>query len=86
MDPGADRVRALLGAALLMSSNYAEAVAELETTIRLNSELYESRYNLGLALEKLGRTDEAVEQYRTCLRMVPYFTPAQQRLEALKLR
>lgn len=86
LDPGADRVRAMLGAALLMSSNYAEAVAELETTIRLNSELYESRYNLGLALEKLGRTDEAVEQYRSCLRMVPYFTPAQQRLEALKLR
>jgi arylsulfatase A-like enzyme len=86
LDPGADRVRANLGAALMLSGKYSEAVIELETTLRLNPELYESRYNLGMALEKLGRTDEAAEAYRRCLKTIPYFTPAQQRLEALNLR
>jgi arylsulfatase A-like enzyme/Tfp pilus assembly protein PilF len=86
LDPGADRVRAMLGAALLLNGQHEEAVTELETTLRLNAELYESRYNLGLALEKLGRIDEAAEQYRGCLKTIPYFTPAQQRLEALKLK
>ncbi len=83
-DPGADRVRAMLGAALLLNGDLSEAVTELQTTLRLNSELFESRYNLGMALEKLGRTVEAAEAYRGCLKTVPYFTPAQQRLEALK--
>jgi arylsulfatase A-like enzyme len=86
LDPGADRVRAMLGAALMLSGKYSEAIMELETTLRLNSELYESRYNLGMALEKLGRSDEAAEEYRRCLKTIPYFTPAQQRLEALKVR
>ena len=76
----------MLGAALLLNGQHEEAVTELETTLRLNAELYESRYNLGLALEKLGRIDEAAEQYRGCLKTIPYFTPAQQRLEALKLK
>lgn len=86
LDPGADRVRAMLGAALFLKGDYEAAVTELETTLRLNPELYETQYNLGLSLEKLQRNDEASKAYRECLRIVPYFTPAQQRLQEIKNR
>ncbi len=86
LDPGADRVRAMLGAALFLKGDYTAAVDQLETTLRLNPELYETQYNLGLSLEKLQRNEEAIKAYRACLKIVPYFTPAQQRLEEIDAR
>ncbi|MSR60129.1 MAG: tetratricopeptide repeat protein [Planctomycetaceae bacterium] len=83
LDPGADRVQAMLGAALFMNGDYTEAIEALEIAIRLNPDLHQSHYNLGLSLEKLGRVDDAIERYQTCLVLLPHFTPARQRLQVL---
>lgn len=83
LDPQADRVRALLGAALMIQGDYAAAAEELTIALRTSPALCEARYNLGLCLEKLGKPDDAREQYELCLEQVPHFTPARQRWEVL---
>lgn len=82
-DPGADRVRAMLGAALLMNEDVLPAIEELQIVVRGSPDLLESRYNLGLGLEKVKRVPEAIEHYEACLELAPHFLPARQRLEKL---
>lgn len=86
LDPGAAGVQAMLGAALLLDKQYAAAADVLETALRLNESSYQSHFNLGLALEELGRRDEALERYRACLDLSPDFAPARARYEALSER
>ncbi|MDA0833660.1 MAG: sulfatase-like hydrolase/transferase [Planctomycetota bacterium] len=83
LDPGADRVQSMLGAALLMHGDYAGAIEALDMAIRLNPEMIENHFNLGMTLEKLDRTEEAVEQYNICLTQEPRFAPARERLNEL---
>ena len=84
LDPGADRVQANLGAALLQIGDFQEAVKVLQITIRLNPDLLEAQYNLGLALENLGRNEEAIKHYQICLALRPDLEPARQRLQILR--
>lgn len=83
LDPGADRVRSLLGAALLVNGEYQAAADELESAIRQNPDSYDAQYNRGRALERLGRVDEAIRHYQTCVDLEPNYTPARDRLEEL---
>ena len=86
LDPGADRIQSMLGATLLLQTDYAGAVDALKLAIRLNPDQYQNYYNLGMALEKLGKPTEAIKQYQDCLERAPDAIQARQRLEILQKR
>jgi arylsulfatase A-like enzyme len=86
LNPGADKVQSLLGATLLMQGEHAAAAEALELAIRLNPDLYQNYFNLGTALEKLGRPEEAIKHYEDCLEHEPGAVQARQRLDALRNR
>ena len=50
----------LLGAVYRGTGQYAEAEAPLQRAVRLLPEDYETRYNLGFVLARLGRPQEAL--------------------------
>jgi tetratricopeptide (TPR) repeat protein len=54
-----------------------------EEALRLKPDDVEAHYNLGLALEKLGRTPEAIEQYEQVLKLRPDFIQARNALMRL---
>ncbi len=84
IEPGSEGVQSMLGAALLLQGDYSAAVEALELAIRLNPDLYQNHFNLGTALEKLGRPDEAIKHYQDCLDREPNAVQARQRLEFLQ--
>jgi arylsulfatase A-like enzyme len=86
LDPGATRVQATLGAALFLKGDYAAAEGALKLAIRLDPNLPQNHFNLGMTLEKLGRPDEAMKHYQDCLRRNPNAVEARQRLEVLENR
>ena len=86
LNPHADRVQSMLGAILLIQENYADAAEALELAIRLNPDLHQNYFNLGMTLEKLGRPDEAIRRYKDCLQRAPNAAQAHQRLEFLRSR
>lgn len=49
------------------------ALRHLTTAVRLNPDVAESRNDLGTALQRLGRIDEAVLEYRAAIRLAPNF-------------
>ncbi|MCA9118253.1 MAG: sulfatase-like hydrolase/transferase, partial [Planctomycetaceae bacterium] len=55
LNPHADRVQSMLGATLLLQGQHSDAVEALELAIQLNPDLHQNYFNLGMALEKLGR-------------------------------
>jgi tetratricopeptide (TPR) repeat protein len=61
-----------------------EAVAQYEHAVRIKPDYVEAHFNLGLALEKLGRTSEAIEHYQQALKLRPDFTPARKALTRLQ--
>jgi arylsulfatase A-like enzyme len=83
LDPGATRVQAMLGAALYLQGDYAAAEDALKLAIRLDPNLPQNHFNLGMTLEKLGRPSEAIQHYRDCLERNPGAVDARQRLEFL---
>jgi arylsulfatase A-like enzyme len=86
LEPGSEGVQSMLGATLLLQADYFAAVEALELAIRLNPDLYQNHFNLGLTLEKLGRSDEAIKHYQDCLDRAPGSVQARQRLEVLRKR
>ena len=52
----------------LMQGNYPEAVRRYKIAIQGRPENPESHYNIALALERLGDTDEAISHYREFIR------------------
>ena len=61
-----------LGAELLESSNRVpEAMAHLETAVRLKPDYAPARSNRGNALARIGRWPEAIAEYKTALRIKP---------------
>ena len=85
LDPGADRVRAMLGPPCSSTATTRRRL-KTETTLRSSPDLHEARFNLGFALEKLGRAQEAIDQYQACLDQLPDFEPARKRLQILRKR
>jgi tetratricopeptide (TPR) repeat protein len=61
-----------------------EAVAQYEQALRSRPDYVEAHFNLGLALEKLGRATEAIEQYKHALELRPDFAPAKNALTRLR--
>jgi tetratricopeptide (TPR) repeat protein len=61
-----------LGSALVLEDaanggDVTEGVAELETAVRMGPRSADTHYRLATGLQKLGRFDEAAQQYRTAL-------------------
>jgi len=65
-------------------SSFEEALAEHDRGIAVGmKKLHAAHYNRGLALEQLGRIEEAKEAYRQSIALVPDFDPAKARLSML---
>jgi tetratricopeptide (TPR) repeat protein len=61
--------------------SYEEALAEHDRGIAVGmKKLFAAHYNRGLALEQLGRIEEAKEAYRQSIALVPEFDLARARL------
>ena len=60
-----------------------EAIAEYETSLRLNRESAPTQYNLGFALSARGRRDEAIAAFQEALRIDPDYAQAHNNLGAL---
>jgi len=74
---GADpEAHALMGAALAQSGGDAASVGHFEQAVRLAPRRASHHYNLGVAYERVGRPDWAIEGYRHALQADPYFEPA----------
>lgn len=73
-----------LGNALARRGDWSEAVAAYGDALRLRPGQYRAHYNLGLALQQLGRAREAAEHYQRALALKPDHEGARGALEALK--
>ena len=82
--PDFGEIYASRGNVFFYQSSYKEALAEHDRGIAAGmKKLYAAHYNRGLALEQLGRIDEAKEAYRQSITLVPNFDLAKARLSVL---
>jgi tetratricopeptide (TPR) repeat protein len=63
-----------------------DAIGHYEQALRIKPDYAHAHYNLGVALEKLGRTQEAIQHYEQALRIKPDFTQAHSALARLQAR
>jgi len=76
-EAGADsEAHGLLGAALSRTGDDAAAVTHFEHAVRLDPLKPANHYNLGVAYEKVGHLDWALEGYRQSLLRDPAFEQA----------
>ena len=66
-NPGHANVRSNLGALLLLTGRLEDAVTELRQTVADAPDMVSGHTNLGVALERLGREDEALASYERSL-------------------
>ena len=80
-----DRPRAAYARAMVTYSrgDYSAAAGELEKLVRSSPQVAEAHLGLGMALERVGKPDEAASQYRETLRLDPQLDYAKARLAAL---
>jgi tetratricopeptide (TPR) repeat protein len=82
--PGFGEIYASRGNVLYYMNSFEEALAEHDRGIKAGmKKLYAAHYNRGLALEQLGRIEEAKAAYRQSIALVPEFGPAKARLSML---
>ena len=55
------------GIAQFQQGAYPDAASSLQNAVRSEPGDYTSRYYLGQSYEKMGKTQQAIEEYRTCL-------------------
>ena len=79
-EPGDAGLRSSLAGVLGAQSRYDEAMRELDAALVLDPINPEGYHNKGALLERLNRTAEAAEQYRTAVRYRPDFEPSRQAL------
>jgi len=60
-----------LGIKLFEQENWEDAEHHYHEVLRLNSELVDAQYNLGLVLAGQGKTGEAVENFRSVIPLAP---------------
>ncbi len=75
-----------LGVLYLRQGLFYQAAGEYEWARRLLPGLPEPRLNLALTLERAGRTDEALETYRTALEVYPGHIQTMQAIARLEIR
>ncbi|MFG0548288.1 tetratricopeptide repeat protein [Pseudomonas sp. YQ_6] len=63
---------------------FAPLLAEYEQRLRSNADLPGGRLNLAVLLQRQGRDEQAMEEYRQALKMDPYFVPARVNLVTLE--
>jgi tetratricopeptide (TPR) repeat protein len=68
----------------LAAGHLPEAIDHYEQALRLNPDLAEAHYNLGMALEQAGRKVPAMARYKLALQNQPDFPEAQRRLARLQ--
>jgi tetratricopeptide (TPR) repeat protein len=73
-----DRVAALIteGNQFLTKGDFASAVQKFEQAAAISPEQEDIRYNLAIALAKLGKREEAKKQYEEALRIFPEYAEA----------
>ena len=69
LDPGCQEAKTILGRVLIEKGRYTEAAAELDRLSRLRPRDAQVIYYLGVAQEKAGRLEEALETYRRAYTM-----------------
>ena len=82
-DPGDAGLRSSLAGVLGALGRYEEAMHELDAALARDPINPEGYHNKGALLERLGRRDQAIEQYRTAVRYRPDFEPSRQALARL---
>ena len=85
-DPGNLLARRDLGIALAEKGDYAKAHAELEQVAAAAKDDYVTRFQLGIACERLGRLTEAADQFEIAARLAPEALPAKQALQRLRAK
>jgi tetratricopeptide (TPR) repeat protein len=75
-----------LGVVYLKRSEWFSAASEFEWSKKLMPGAPDPRVNLALTLERVGRTKEALESYRTALEVYPEHIDAMQGLARLQIR
>src|SRR5581483_9189526 len=76
LDPDSARARYSLALAFIESRNPQRAETELRTVLRRQFGSPQVHNALGLTLQDLGRSDEAVEEFQTALKLSPTFALA----------
>jgi tetratricopeptide (TPR) repeat protein len=69
--PGNAEYQAFLGASYVEVARYADAVAPLQTALRLDDRSATAHTDLGTALMQLGRLDEALRHFRRAAALAP---------------
>ncbi len=69
-----------LGAALAVSQQETEAIAQFRAALKIKPDDAKALNNLGAALTAAGRESEAIEQFRAALRIKPDFDEASRNL------
>lgn len=81
--PDDGSLRASLGGALGALERYDEALLALDEAVALEPLNPEARHNRGVVLEKQGKADAAIAEYRTALRYSPRYEASRRALERL---
>ena len=63
-----------LGSRLPKEDRLQDAAREFRATVKLRPADVEARFNLGIALDRLGQTGEAIEELSEAVRIRPEFT------------
>ncbi|MFR0717789.1 tetratricopeptide repeat protein [Enterobacterales bacterium BD_CKDN230030183-1A_HGKHYDSX7] len=80
-----EAVRALADVpAAQLPATFAPLLAEYEQRLRSNADLPGGRLNLAVLLQRQGRDEQAMQEYRQALKMDPYFLPARVNLVTLE--
>ncbi len=67
-----------VGETYVLRAEYEKAVEPLQGALRISPTDADARYQLAVALQHLGRCEEALEHYHWAVRLVPDFTEAYQ--------
>lgn len=76
LDPNATQTRYNLSLALIENRQPAEAVDQLRVVLQQQQDSFAAHNALGLAFQDLGRSDDAIDEFRTALRINRHFALA----------